>query len=185
MKHASFQPHVCNRSHVGSVDLGSRRFPESSEKQALRNWSVFVPRVILSAAKDLRCSWPRSATTEILRSPRLPLDDTIAGRKPTQERDAHFWMPRVDSSCARVSDPALDPTEVLPEQGFTSMHGDLRSGCQRGQETRAERGYRRLCEGTSAAARKEVDRKIIDGVPSSRRFPGPVDVTIRLRPLRV
>ncbi len=40
-------------------------------------------------------------------------------------------------------DPALDPTEGLPEQGFTPMHGDLRSGCRRGQETRAERFIQR------------------------------------------
>jgi len=41
--------------------------------------------------------------------------------------------------CARVSDPALDPTEGLPEHGISPMHGDLRSSCRRGQETRAER----------------------------------------------
>ena len=83
--------------------VGSRKCTESSGKQALRNWSVFVPRVNLNAAKDPRCSWPQSATTEILRSPRLPFNELHPIRVAYCGAQGFFWnqvaIRRLGASC--------------------------------------------------------------------------------------
>ena len=81
---ASSMDHIDDCSLVGRLATYPKTFSAGSLSQggAIRN-----------TAKDLRCSWPRSATTEILRSPRLPQDDTIADRQSAQERDAHVRMP--------------------------------------------------------------------------------------------
>ena len=53
-----------------------------------------------------------------------------------------FVLNKTDHSkmfTAVAADPALDPTEGHREKAFAPMHGDLRSGCWRGRETRAER----------------------------------------------
>ena len=89
------------RERTTGAGLGARKWSESSGEPPQPGRSVFVPCVILNApsvilneVKDLACSGPRAATMKVLRSPRLPQDDTTDGTKPAQGTGPYFREPR-------------------------------------------------------------------------------------------